>query len=64
MTYLRKFYPLNKDLIEISIQGTKIKIVGFKHKEIKLRLTKLIEKLKKYRFPAHWDNILSMIDGS
>jgi hypothetical protein len=46
MAYLRNYYPLNKDLIEISIQGANIKIVGFKNKEIQLRLTKLIEKIK------------------
>ena len=44
--YLRSNYPQNDDLLEITMQGANIKVVGFKNKEIQLRLTKLIEKIK------------------
>ncbi len=64
ISHLRKDFPQNQDLLEISIQGSNIKIVGFKNKEVHLRLTKLIEKLKQYQFPAHWENTLSLIEGS
>jgi hypothetical protein len=46
MENMRKFYPNNKDLLKIKIYGKDIKIVGFKNKEVQLRLTKLIEKIK------------------
>jgi|LauGreDrversion4_2_1035121.scaffolds.fasta_scaffold572901_1 hypothetical protein len=64
IAHFRKDFPKNQDLLEISILDSDIKIVGFKHKEVQLRLTKLIEKLKQYEFPTHWENIPSLIEDS
>lgn len=61
--HFRNLYPNNQDLLEISVQSSNIKIVGFKHKEIELRLAKILEKIKSHNFPAHWDNIMSLIEG-
>ncbi len=64
IAHLIEDFSEDQDLIEISIQDSDIKIVGFKNKEVKLRVTKIIEKLKQYEFPPHWENIPSLIEGS
>jgi hypothetical protein len=46
IAHLIEDFPEEQDLLEISIQDSDIKIVGFKNKEVKLRVTKIIEKLK------------------
>jgi hypothetical protein len=45
MEKMRIYFPLNQDLFDIAIIDDNIKLVGFKNKEVRLKLTKLIEKI-------------------
>jgi len=47
--YIKTDYPDNEDLVKIELQDDlSIKIVGFKHQEIKLRLKKILDNMNKY----------------
>lgn len=49
--------------MKISVEGQKIKIVGFKHQDVSLKLGQILEKIKTYEFPEHWEDIIKMING-
>jgi hypothetical protein len=53
-----------KDLIEIDIVNKfgDIKIRGFKHDEIKNKVVDILEKIKSYKLPETWDNIVEQLD--
>ena len=53
-----------KDLIEIDIVNKfgDIKIRGFKHDEIKDKVVDILEKIKSYKLPETWDNIVEQLD--
>jgi hypothetical protein len=50
------------DLIEIKIEPNKdIKIIGFKHDEVKKDIAKIIDKAKAYNFPSFWEDIVELL---
>jgi len=38
-------YPQNKDLIDLQIKGSKVKIIGLKHEEIANKITQIIKEI-------------------
>jgi hypothetical protein len=59
--FFKQDYPLNSDLFDIIIKNDKNKITGHKHREILLKLTDIIEKLKSNRFPDYWTDVFDLI---
>ena len=55
-------YPGYGDLVEIKMEPNKdIKIIGFKHDEIKKEVAKIIDKAKAYNFPNFWEDIAELL---
>ena len=54
---------MNQDLIGITVEDNKIKITGFKHNEILLKVYNIIERIKTYKFPDYWNNVINLIEG-
>ncbi len=54
---MQQIHTGKKDLIDITFDSSEkiIKIVGFKHNEIKAELSNLLEKVKTYNLPKSWD---------
>jgi hypothetical protein len=40
-----------------------LKISGFKHNQIQIKVTTFVEKMKSYQFPEHWENVMDLIEG-
>ena len=38
-------------------------ITGFKHNEVQLKVSKIIEKLKSHKFPDYWKNVINLLEG-
>jgi hypothetical protein len=36
-------------------------LIGFKHREIKIEVAKIIEKIKSYNMPNTWEDIVQLI---
>ena len=50
------------DLVDIKMESSKdIKIIGFKHDEIKKDVAKIIDKVKAYNFPSFWEDIVELL---
>ncbi len=50
------------ELVEIKIDhNNEIKIIGFKHDEVKKDVAKIIDKAKAYNFPSFWENIVHLL---
>ena len=50
------------DLVDIKMEPSKdIKIIGFKHDEIKKDVAKIIDKAKAYNFPSFWEDIVELL---
>ena len=51
------------DLIEIKVipEEGQIKVVGFKHQQVKAEIVKVIEDSKTYRLPSNWEDILELL---
>jgi hypothetical protein len=55
-------YPGSGDLVEMKMEPNKdIKIIGFKHDEIKIDVAKIIDKAKAYNFPSFWEDIVELL---
>ena len=58
-------YLSNGELVEIKIEPNKdIKIIGFKHDEVKEEVAKIIDKAKDYKFPPFWENIVPLLTSN
>ena len=54
---IRKKYSGKGDLVDIKAEPNKdLKIIGFKHNEIKIEISSIIDKAKDYNFPEFWDD--------
>ena len=50
------------DFVEMKIEPNKdIKIIGFKHDEVKIDVAKIIDKAKAYNFPSFWEDIVELL---
>jgi c-di-GMP-related signal transduction protein len=49
------FVDINRDLNE------SLKIIGFKHFEIKIEISKIIDKVKAYNFPYYWEDTIELL---
>jgi hypothetical protein len=49
------FVDINRDLNE------SLKIIGFKHLEIKIEISKIIDKVKAYNFPYYWEDTIELL---
>jgi hypothetical protein len=59
---MKAMYPGNGDLIEIKMEPNKdIKIIGFKHDDVKIDVAKIIDKAKAYNFPSFWEDIVELL---
>jgi hypothetical protein len=55
-------YPGYGDLVDIKMEGNNdIKIIGFKHDEVKKDVAKIIDKAKAYNFPSFWEDIVELL---
>jgi hypothetical protein len=55
-------YPGSGDLVEMKMEPNKdIKIIGFKHDEVKIDVAKIIDKAKAYNFPSFWEDIVELL---
>lgn len=45
-------------------KATYLKIVGFKHSEIKTIVQLVIERAKEYRLPDEWEDIIELLTGN
>lgn len=55
-------YPGCGDFVELKIEpNNDIKIIGFKHDEVKKDVAKIIDKAKAYNFPSFWENIVDLL---
>jgi hypothetical protein len=65
-SYFKKIYK-NQDVVSITIANPKcndIQIRGYKHNEIKNKVIIILEKIKSYKIPNNWDNILDLINNA
>ena len=49
------FVDLNRDV------NDRLKITGFKHLEIKIEISKIIDKVKAYNFPRYWEDTIELL---
>ena len=49
------FVDLNRDV------NDRLKITGFKHLEIKIEISKIIDKVKAYNFPSYWEDTIELL---
>jgi hypothetical protein len=57
-----KDYTGNGDIVDIKTEPNKdLKIIGFKHNEIKIELSKIIDKAKAYNFPEYWEDTVELL---
>jgi hypothetical protein len=61
--YYEKEYQSKGDFVEIKLQNTSIKIVGFKCEEVLEKLKVLLREIKDYDFPKNWNNIPGLVQG-
>jgi len=55
-------YPGSGDLVEMKMEPNKdIKIIGFKHDEVKKDVANIIDKAKAYNFPSFWEDIVELL---
>ena len=55
----------NGNLVDIKFENNNdIKIIGFKHKEVKNEVSKIIDKARTYNFPDFWDFKPDLITGT
>ena len=55
-------YSGNGDVVDIKAEPNKdLKIIGFKHNEIKIEISKIIDKLKGYNFPDFWEDTVELL---
>jgi hypothetical protein len=57
-----KDYTGNGDIVDIKTEPNKdLKIIGFKHNEIKIEVSKIIDKAKAYNFPEYWEDTVELL---
>jgi hypothetical protein len=57
-----KDYTGNGDIVDIKTEPNKdLKIIGFKHNEIKIEVSKIIDKAKTYNFPEYWEDTVELL---
>ena len=49
------FVNLNRD------ENDRLKITGFKHLEIKIEISRIIDKVKAYNFPNYWEDTIELL---
>ena len=50
------------DIIDIKAEPNKdLKIIGFKSNEIKIEVSKIIEKAKSYKIPEYWEDTVELL---
>ena len=60
-----KDYTGNGDIVDIKTEPNKdLKIIGFKHNEIKIEVSKIIDKAKAYNFPEHWEDTVELLTSN
>jgi hypothetical protein len=59
---IKKNYSGMGDFIDIKAEpNEELKIVGFKHNEIKIEISKIIDKAKYYNFPDFWEDTVELL---
>ena len=59
---MKKKYSGNGDFVDIKADpGKDLKIIGLKHNEIKIEVSKIIEKAKAYNFPDNWEDTVELL---
>ena len=54
--------PGNGDFIDLKLEANNdIKIMGFKHKEIKIEVQKIIDRAKSYNLPDYWEDQVELL---
>jgi hypothetical protein len=55
-------YSGNGDLVDMKMEPNKdIKIIGFKHDDVKKEVAKIIDRAKAYNFPSYWEDIVELL---
>jgi hypothetical protein len=59
---IKKNYSGKGDFIDIKAEPNEdLKIVGFKHNEIKIEISNIIDKAKYYNFPDFWEDTVELL---
>ncbi len=59
---IKKKYSGNGDIVDIKAEpNNDLKIIGFKHNEIKIEISKIIDKAKAYNFPDYWEDTVELL---
>jgi len=62
---INKKYSGNGEIVDIKAEPNKdLKIVGFKHNEIKIEISKIIDKAKAYNFPKFWEDTVELMTSN
>lgn len=59
---IEKMYTYQGDFVDLDRDANnRLKITGFKHREIKNEISKIIDKVKAYNFPSYWEDTIELL---
>ena len=62
ITELKDKIMKNSDIVGIYAESNNyLKIVGFRHNDIKIEISYIIEKAKAYNFPTSWEDTMELV---
>ena len=62
---MKKKYSGNGEIVDIKADpGKDLKIIGFKHNEIKIEVSKIMDKAKAYNFPDYWEDTVELLTSN
>ena len=65
ISFIKKKYAwaaAGGDLVDISLEENKdIKVVGFKHSEVRIEVAQIVDKAKSYNFPDFWEDKIELL---
>ena len=62
---MKKKYSGNGEIVDIKADpGEDLKIIGFKHNEIKIEVSKIMDKAKAYNFPDYWEDTVELLTSN